>query len=81
MSLLISVFLEGREGSLGLALLVASLSEILFRMLSGRGMWCEFILPFGIWCLRAERIALVRMEFATWGSVGKGHLEKMSSIS
>ena len=81
MSLLISVFLEGREGSLGLALLVASLSEILFRMLSGRGMWCEFILPFGIWCLSAERIALVRMEFATWGSVGEGHLEIMSSIS
>lgn len=80
-SLLMVLLRSGRVGSLGLAVRTWFLSSILERILSGSGIWCELILPLGMWCLSAVKMALVRVWLAVCTLDGRGFGERMSSIS
>ena len=57
----------GRVGSLGFAFLILFRSFIFEVMVSGSGVWFDLILPFGMWCLSAVRMALVSVVLAVWG--------------
>lgn len=61
MSLFILVFLSRNVGSLESVLRARSRSSILALMLSGSGVWWDFILPLGMLCLSARRMVFVRV--------------------
>ena len=63
----------------GLLVRVVSLSVIFCLMYSGKNLLC--ILPFGMWCVSACRIILVRMLLAMCGFVGVVVSEKAAYVS
>ena len=68
-------------GSNGSLVCVVSLSVIFCLMCSGKSLHVLCILPFGMWCLSACRIMLVRMLLAVCGLVGVVVSEKADSMS
>ena len=59
-----------RVGSFGFVFLVWFRVSIKVRIWFGRGECLEFILPLGMWCLSADRMAFVRILLAVWGWEG-----------
>ena len=70
-----------RAGSHGFALLMLSLCVILHTMYSGNNLEIRGILPFGMLCLSASRIILVKILLAVCMSSGKVVCEKANSMS
>jgi len=70
MSEVISSFNEVRAGSQVFAFLMLFLCSTLHTMWSGRSLHVSCILPFGMLCLSASRIMLVKILFAVCMSVG-----------
>ena len=70
-----------RAGSQGFALLMLSLCVILHTMCSGNNLEVLGILPFGMLCLSASRIILVKILLAVCMSSGMVVCEKANSVS
>ena len=68
-------------GSHGLLVRVVSLSVIFCLMCSGKRLHVLCILPFGMWCLSACRIMLVKMLLAVCRFVGVVVSDKAASVS
>ena len=68
MSLLSSL----RSGSFGFCFLRLFLLVMSSRMCGGRGQPLFLYDPFGMWCLSAFKMALVRVVLASWTLVGEG---------
>jgi hypothetical protein len=74
------LFSVGRFGSLEFCFRILFHSSILFWMFRGSGMSWEFILPLGMWCLSAFRMAFIRVVLAVCGLFGRMLLERMFPI-
>ena len=81
MSEVISWLRSLRAGSQEFALLMLSLCVILHTMCSGNNLEELGILPFGMLCLSASRIILVKILLAVCMSSGMVVCEKANSVS
>ena len=81
MSEVISLLRGLRAGSQGFAFLMLSLCVILHTMCSGNNLEVLGILPFGMLCLSASRIILVKILLAVCMSWGMVVCKKANSVS
>ena len=78
---MISEFNSEIEGSLAFCALILFQCSILCLMCSGSSLYEECILPFGMLCLSAWRMMLVKMVYAVYMSGGGRMSEKVASVS